>query len=391
MANIIDYIRWRGDIPLNQVPFGEIDALILSYLSYMPFAGILNSGMKGEGTLLGDAAQALLTLNAQEHSKLAYSEKEDRQMLAALRESERFCGARLIGYVDQYDRASEKQFSAVTFLLADGTAFAAFRGTDDTLVGWKENFNMTFDREVPAQRDAVAYVQALYKARSLPLRLGGHSKGGNLAVYAGMCCQDAVREAIVAVYNFDGPGFNEEVAASPAFTRLGERVCTFVTQSSLIGILLWHNEPFTIIRSDSVSFFQHNVYTWQMMGGRFIELERRSGSSLFADDTLKRWLAQMSSQQREAFINGVFSVIAAGDGRNVVDLFEGHNLMAMLRAAGSLDERTRADVQEALRLLGEAVKENASAQMERTAEAFVQRVKGEKPEKEGKDGFFPEE
>ena len=261
MANIIDYVQWRGDIPLSQVPFGGIDALILSYLSYMPFAGILNSSMQGGGTLMGDAAQALLNLNAQEHSKLAYSEKEDRQLLAALRESERFAGTQLIGYVDQYDRATQKQFSAVTFLLPDGTAFAAFRGTDDTVVGWKENFNMTFDREVPAQRDAVAYVQALYKARALPLRLGGHSKGGNLAVYAGMCCADTVREAILAVYNFDGPGFNEEVAASPAFSRLGGRVKTFVTQSSLIGILLWHNEPFTIIRSDSVSVFQHNVYT----------------------------------------------------------------------------------------------------------------------------------
>ena len=391
MANIIDYVQWRGDIPLAQVPFGEIDALILSYLSYMPFASILTSGMQGEGTALCDAAQALLTLNAQEHSKLAYSEKEDRQLLAALRGSERFRGARLIGYVDQYDRTSEKQFSAVTFLLEDGTAFAAFRGTDDTVVGWKENFNMTFDREVPAQRDAVAYVQALHKARRLPLRLGGHSKGGNLAVYAGMCCPDAVREAIVAVYNFDGPGFNEEVAASPAFSRLGERVRTFVTQSSLIGILLWHNEPFTIIKSDSVSFFQHNVYTWQLMGGRFIELERRSGSSLFADATLKRWLAEMLPQQREAFINGVFSVIDAGDGRNVIDLFEGHNLMAMVRAAGAMDERTRADVQEAFRLLGEAVKENASEQVGRTAGALMQRVKGEKPEHDGEAGFFTEE
>ena len=116
MANIIDYVQWRGDIPLAQVPFGAVDALVLSYLSYMPFAGILSSGMQGEGTALCDAAQALLTLNAQEHSKLAYSEKEDRQLLASLRGSERFSGARLIGYVDQYDRATEKQFSAVTFL-----------------------------------------------------------------------------------------------------------------------------------------------------------------------------------------------------------------------------------------------------------------------------------
>ena len=390
MANIIDYVQWRGDIPLDQVPFGAIDALILSYLAYMPFAGILNSGMQGEGTSLSDAAQALLTLNAQEHSKLAYSEKEDRQLLAALRESVRLRGARMIGYVDQYDRATQKQFSAVAFLLGDGTAFVAFRGTDDTLVGWKENFNMTFDREVASQRDAVTYVEALYKARGLPLRLGGHSKGGNLAVYAGMFCPERVCEAICAVYNFDGPGFNEEIAASDAFTRLGGRVRTFVTQSSLIGILLWHNEPFTIIRSDSVSVFQHNVYTWQLMGGRFIELEQRTGSSLFADRTLKRWLGGMPPQQREAFINGVYSVIAAGDGRNVIDLFEGHNLMAMIRAAGALDEHTRADVQEAIRLLGEAVRENASREVERTADALLQRVKGEKPQQAEKDGFFPE-
>lgn len=376
MANIIDYVRWRGDIPLSQVPFGEIDGLILSYLSYMPFAGILDSRMRGEGTRLHEAAQALLNLNAQEHSKLAYSDRDDRQLLTALMESERFSGARLIGYVDQYDRATEKQFSAVTFLLADGTAFLAFRGTDDTVVGWKENFNMTFDNEVPAQRDAVDYAEAVYRERRLPMRLGGHSKGGNLAVYAGMFCAQEVRDSMREVYNFDGPGFNEEVAASPAFTRLGGRVRTYVTQSSLIGILLWHNEPFTIIKSDSVSVFQHNVYTWQLMGGRFIELEARTGSSLFADDTLKNWLAGLPAPQRESFINGVYSVIAAGDGRNVVDLFEGKNLVAMLRAAGALDERTRADVMEALRLLGDAIRETASAQIDRTAGAFVQRVKG---------------
>ena len=389
MASILDYLDWRGDITFAERPFNEVDNLLLAELSYLDFGGIVPADFAAT-VPLSDAVAAFTKRTPHADMGVLVPDKIPglAQKMAA---SARFRDVLLSGYVCKLDEQTETQFAALCAALPDGTVYAAFRGTDDTLVGWKENFNMTFDREVPAQRDAVAYVQALYKARALPLRLGGHSKGGNLAVYAGMCCQDAVREAIVAVYNFDGPGFNEEVAASPAFTRLGERVCTFVTQSSLIGILLWHNEPFTIIRSDSVSFFQHNVYTWQLMGGRFIELERRSGSSLFADDTLKRWLAQMSSQQREAFINGVFSVIAAGDGRNVVDLFEGHNLMAMLRAAGSLDERTRADVQEALRLLGEAVKENASVQMERTAEAFVQRVKGEKPEKEGKDGFFQEE
>lgn len=382
MANIIDYIEWRGDIPLDQVPFGEIDGLILSYLSYMPFAGILNSKMQGEGVALRDAARSLLDLHAREHCKLAYSEKDDKRLLGVLTQSERFGGARLIGYVDQYDRATEKQFSAVTFLLSDGSAFVAFRGTDDTVVGWKENFNMTFENEVPAQRDAVTYVQVLDRTRHLPLRLGGHSKGGNLAIYAGLFCAQEVRSNILAVYNYDGPGFNEVVANSPAFTRLGERVRTFVTQSSLIGIIMWHCEPFTIVKSDSVSVFQHNVFTWQLKGGRFIELEQRSGSSMFADNALKSWLAEMNAQQREAFINGVYSVIAAADGRNVCNLFEGKNLLAMLKAAGALDEQTRSDVQAAIRMLAEAIRGTAVAQIDRKAGAIVQRVKGERTEKE---------
>ena len=364
MANILDYGMWRGDIPLDQVPLGEVDGLILSYLAYMPFDEIVPLSMQGEGVPLREAALKLLAYEAIDARILANTEAEDRELLAMLANSVRFGGLRLLGYVDYFDETGEEQFSAVTFLLPDDSAFIAFRGTDSTLVGWKEDFNMAFSAEVPAQRDAVLYTEALYDRRRVPIRLGGHSKGGNLAVYAGMFCREDVRANILAAYNFDGPGFNEEIVSSPAFSSLLGRVHTYVTQSSLIGILLWHKEPFTIIRSDSIGLFQHLVYTWQLMGGQFIRLEKRSESSRFTDDVLKTWLSEVPPQQREAFINGVYSVIAAAQGKNLRDLFDGKSLLAMLKAAGSLDSKTRGDVIDAIRRLGDAVKDTAIVMLE---------------------------
>ena len=365
----MDYIAWRGDIPMNQVPPGEIDALILSYLAYMPYEGIVPADAAGERAVLRDAAQLLVKRHCEEGIRLAYtvgdSGEQDCELLRALAGSERFAGLELCAFADYYDREGQEQFSAVTFILPDGTAFLAFRGTDSTVVGWKENFNMAYSEEVPAQRDAVVYTETVAQALGMPLRLGGHSKGGNLAVYAGMFSSEAVNPSILAAYSFDGPGFNEQIAASPAFSSLMGRVHTFVPQSSLVGILMWHREPFTIIKSDSVSVFQHVVYTWQLMGSRFLELEERSGTSRFADETLKAWLADLPPRQRESFINGIYSVIAAGEGRNLGDLLEGRSLLAMLKAAGSLDEKTRNDVQEAVRSLGDALLETAAALIEK--------------------------
>ena len=276
MPNIQDYVIWRGDLPLDRVPLCDVDALLLSYLSYMPYDNIVGDAFDG-GISLRDAAQKLLEVNEREKTPLAYNVKEDRKLLAALMESARFGDIRLVGYTNRVDTKLEEQFSAVTYLLGEGHAFVAFRGTDNTVVGWKEDFNMSFETEVPAQRDAVAYAQRVAAAIDLPLIVGGHSKGGNLAAYAGMFVDEATRARIQTVYNFDGPGFNEATISSEAFGKVDMRIRTFVPQSSMIGILMWHREPFTIVRSNGVGVFQHDAYTWQILGGGFMTLTERTG------------------------------------------------------------------------------------------------------------------
>ena len=383
MPNIQDYVLWRGDLPLERVPLCDVDALLLSYLSYMPYDHIAGDAFD-EGISLRDAARKLLEVNERDKTPLAYNVREDRKLLAALMESARFRDIRLVGYVNKVDPEQEEQFAAVTYLLGEGRAFVAFRGTDNTVVGWKEDFNMSFETEVPAQRDAVAYAQHVAKAIDLPLIVGGHSKGGNLAAYAGMFVDEATRARIQTVYNFDGPGFNEATISSEEFGKVDMRIRTFVPQSSMIGILMWHREPFTIVRSNGVGVFQHDAYTWQIMGGDFIKLSERTGHSHFADDTIKRWLEELKPDMRRQAIDGIYAVLSASNGMNVSDLFEARNTMSVLKAAGAMDEKTRSAVMEAFRLLGSSMIGGVPAWLERTASSMAQKMPWEQRREEAR-------
>ena len=356
MANIIDYVLWRGDIPFSQVPLGEVDALVLSYLSYMPYEGMVSEAFSTSGAFLSDAAEYFLE-HGLSSSCMIDSAKDDCRLLEAVRDSERFGTLRLTGYVNHYDEETQGQFSAITFLPPAGPAFVAFRGTDSTVVGWKEDFNMSFAGEVPAQGAALDYIVRASSVLSMPAVLGGHSKGGNLAVYAAVFAPKAVQERIVCVYNFDGPGFNEQVIASNAFHQIDMRIHTFVPQSSLIGILLWHTEPFIVVKSDAGGLFQHNPYSWQLMGGRFIILPERTRESRLAEDTIKGWLSTLDGDERKRVIDGVYSVLSASDGRNVADLFEGRNVRAILRAVSTMDEETKEIIVDSFKRLGSSLKE----------------------------------
>jgi len=382
VANIIDYVFWRGDIPFDQVPAGEVDALILSYLAYMPFDGVVPQAFDARRVLLGDAVREILVRNEAGELPLAFSPKEDKRLLQAVSESLRFGGLRLCGFVNRFDAQREEQFSAITFLPESGPGIIAFRGTDRTVVGWKEDFNMSYSGVVPAQRSAIHYTREAAKALKMPMILCGHSKGGNLAAYAGIFSGDETQDRIVCCYNFDGPGFNEEVISSEEFRKVDMRIHVFVPRASMVGILLWHSEPFTVVRSESVSVFQHLPYYWQVMGGRLLEADGLSGDSRLADITLKRWLQSLSPELRRQVIDGIYSVLSVSDGHQLSDLFEPRNVLAIIRAAGAMEEETRAALMEAFRLLGSTLKETVPDFIDEKTDEIRLMVIKEKAEEE---------
>ena len=333
VTNVLDYLKWRGDLTFTQDPLNAVDALIFSALSYIRYGGAVE-GKPEEPVTLRDAAGAFFALD---NFEVRIRAKNDLELLRRASESTRFGLSRICRYTDLYIPEEETQFAAMTFLLDDGTAFLAFRGTDETLVGWKEDFNMSFQETIPSQRLAQQYIREFAEGCSLPMRIGGHSKGGNLAVFGAARSSGDVQKRILEVFNNDGPGFTEFLMGDPGYRQMVPRIRTFVPQSSVIGMLLEHEEPYTIIKSSQVSILQHEIYTWEVEGKHFIPMEEITADSRFLNLTIKNWASQMSVQERNQVVDTLFALLNSGDVKTASDIFHPRNLGKYFRAVSSDD------------------------------------------------------
>ena len=354
MGNLLDYLAWRGDLSLEHVPFGAVDALVLSALAYVHFDGLAPSGPEPP-VPLGQTAERYLALPAGRRGRCRC--ERDLELLRALTAAPRFAAMGLTCCADRFVPKEETQFAALTVLPGDGSAFLAFRGTDGTLVGWKEDFNLSFLDLVPAQMAAADYVQDFAQGFSGPLWLGGHSKGGNLAVTGAVLCPAKVRDRLRAVYSFDGPGFNPYLLARPGYQELRTRIRSFVPKSSVVGLLLTHEEPHTVVDSDQKGLFQHDLYSWQVLGGDFVRLEEVDAGSRMIDRALKDWLAGLTNDQRETVADTLYELLSSGDVRTVKEALEPANLAAALRSVRDADPKDLLTVASSLaRLAGSALR-----------------------------------
>lgn len=336
MTNMFDYLTWRGDLTFTQDAVNSVDALVFSTLSYIRYAGELENDPASVVTLKAAAD----TLLSQEIPESRYRSKTDLELLRAAADTLRFGSTRLCMYRDRLVPEQETQFAAMTFLLDDGTMFLAFRGTDYSLVGWKEDFNMSFQQVVPAQLLAEQYVRDVGAEYFLPMRLGGHSKGGNLAVFAAARSSPMLQKRILEVYNNDGPGFTDYLMGDPGYLAMVPRIKTFVPQSSVIGMLLEHEEPYSVIRSKSVGVMQHDPYTWEVLGKSFIPVPEITQSSVFLDATIKTWYADMTDQERNQLVDVLYQVLSADGVEKAADIFQPKNIRNYIKAISG-DETIR--------------------------------------------------
>ena len=336
MDDLFEYLKWRGDIPFSQVPPTPVDAVIFCELVYIRFSGIVSDDL-AHPVFLKDAAKAFL--DQPDNQRICRS-RLDEKLLAAAAETIRFRNVGLAFYRDIHIPEEETQFAAMAFLLDDGSAFLAFRGTDYTLTGWKEDFNMSFQDSVPAQREALAYTREFTEVWPVILRLGGHSKGGNIAVYAAAKADPEVQQRILAVYNNDGPGFTESLMGDPGYLAIVPRIKTYIPQSSIIGMLLEHEEPYTVVKSSMAGILQHDIYSWEVLGGDFIHVEEVTEESRFIDGTIKRWVADMDKEERSVLVDKVFGLLGAGGKDQLIDLLHPMSIAASVKQFAS-DESLR--------------------------------------------------
>lgn len=199
---------------------------------------------------------------------------------------------------------------------------------------------MTFQQTIPAQRLALQYIREVSLEHICPMHLGGHSKGGNLAVFAAARSSPMVQQRILQVFNNDGPGFTKYLMGDPGYLAMVPRIKTFIPQSSVIGMLLEHEEPYTVVRSKSVGLLQHDLYTWDVLGKEFITVEEITESSQFADATIKTWFSNMTNQERNQLVDVMFGLLGSGGADSVHDLLHPKNIRTYIRTLSS-DENLR--------------------------------------------------
>lgn len=352
MDDLFEYLKWRGDIPFSQVPLTPVDAVIFCELAYIRFGGIVSSDLD-HPIFLADAAKAFLSKPEKERTCRIWL---DEKLLEAVANTRRFRSAGLAFYRDIHIPEEETQFAAIAFLLDDGSAFLAFRGTDYSLTGWKEDFNMSFQDSIPAQREALAYTREFAAVWPVIMHLGGHSKGGNIAVYAAAKAEPEIRQRILSVYNHDGPGFTDALMGDPGYLAMVPKIKTYIPQSSVIGMLLEHEEPYTVVKSSLSGILQHDIYSWAVMGGDFIHVEEVTKESRFIDNTVKRWVADMSKEERSILVDKVFGLLGAGGKDQLLDLLHPMSIAASVRQLAT-DEGLRDLLANTLRELQQAASE----------------------------------
>ncbi|WP_195419418.1 DUF2974 domain-containing protein [Collinsella sp. D33t1_170424_A12] len=338
-GTFLTYAQQRMDT-FDERPLCAVDSLVFAWLAYTHLGAAQGAACQAEGIALHEL------LRAESFESMfgsSWDPEGSRELLFAVCSSPRFRDARLAEFRFTTSRGSEEQFAAMTFYLPDGSSYIAFRGTDSTIVGWKEDFNMTFLNPVPAQEEARSYLDAVAGRMPGPLYVGGHSKGGNLAVYAAATCAPEHRERIVRVYSHDGPGFHREFCSSDAYRAALPIMVKTVPKSTMIGAVLSEApdcEPL-IVESGGFSLFQHNPFLWEVDvdGCAFVPAEGYTASSRFFNATLDAWMDKYTLAERERFVDALFDVIGVTGAARFSDIMADrrNTIPLMLDAVEGLD------------------------------------------------------
>ena len=315
MKNILYYLKRYGTTSLKQFPFNEVDSLLLCQITYLNLESFFTKHQPISLLSLLSEEKAI-----EELSSKTLSEKKNRKMLQILKTTTRYGGLWIDFFSNRFYVDKVEQFCSMTFLF-DDFIYIAYPGTDITLLGWKEDFNMAFLEAVPSQVDAARYLNRVYETYQKPFYVGGHSKGGNLAVYATLHCEKRYLNDLLTVYNHDGPGFNRNLSNDPSFSFIKDMIEKTTCQQARIGILMYYGEKMAFVKSRSVGIFQHDPFNWKVTkNGRFHLVKYPAIFSRIFEKTIRNFLEITSTEERKIFVDLLFDLLMESDQTTVLDM-----------------------------------------------------------------------
>ena len=344
MANIIDYLKWRGDITFEQVKLNEVDNLILSQLAFVDFTGIVPADPSAAPITVKQAAMQFFFENDVKRIKrpgliispLTY------KMFRMMAESKRFGDLQLTAFVNEIDLEEEKQFCALTVRLKEKLSYISIRGTDDTIVGWKEDFNLSFLDEIPSHKRVVEYVNAVISAQTGNFYIGGHSKGGHLALYATVKCAPEHKNRIVASFSNDGPGLSKAICELPEYKDAEPKFHVYMPQNSIVGMFFENRGKRRIVKSKQVGVFQHDGMSWEVMGGTFVRV-KKIGNDAVNTILLNERIHAMPIEARKHFVDVLFGMLESTGVTTLSELNAKSlkNMITMIKTFADLDKKER--------------------------------------------------
>ncbi|MGD1821677.1 MAG: Mbeg1-like protein [Pleomorphochaeta sp.] len=322
MDTIYDYLYWRGDLSFKQAKINEIDLGLFATLSYLDFLPELELKKDFESYLLGDLLNLMIEKGLlTPDNNCPFFKKQCFEILPIIASKKRFSDIKVFAFSCNFEKDNDLQFAAISFELPTGEVVVSFRGTDSTLLGWKEDFMMSFKKSVAAQEYSLEYLLNILEICNNDLIIVGHSKGGNLALYSALKAPQIYHDRILSVYSFDGPGFNEKTLSDIEHSDIKTKMKTLVPQGSVIGILMQHEEPIEIVYSNKGNgATQHMIFSWEVEIDRFKKMDQRNATSLMFDKSVRNWLEKLDEEDIEKFIESIFDTTDSIGIEHVTDL-----------------------------------------------------------------------
>lgn len=352
--NIENYLQWRGDITFDKDPFNEVDSAILCELAYVDFGDIVKGCSLKKSVKINTIYKKYFT----KHTVKEILSRENFVKMAPLImekivKAKRFENLKVVGYREIVDEKKQCQFVSVIYEVGDGTYYFAFGGTDTSIVGWKEDFNLSWSAATGGQKEAVKYINQIFENRKCKIRVGGHSKGGNFAIYASAFSGIKVKKQIIEIYTYDSPGFIKEIIDCKQYKNIVSKVNSIIPECSMIGMMFENTFKSKIIKSSNEGLMQHDLLSWQVMGNGFVEADGLTKLAKFINNTIKKWIVNLDNDTRKTFTDTLFSLFEATGSKNFEDICKKkfNTVTKIVEATGGLTKEKRKMVFDILKSL----------------------------------------
>ncbi len=354
MNNIISYVDEFAGKTLDEMPFNEVDSLVLCQLSYLDFGGYVG-GIEERNSPV-DVSDIFNDNDWEKILQGYWYHNDNKKLFTSFVSSDRFKGTKLNYYVNITSEDEDLQFSAVTYILPDRSVYIAYRGTDATLVGWKEDLKLGYSEPVRAQELSVDYMDRVTTYFQGRFRTGGHSKGGNLAVYAAMFSRPDTRRRIIEIFDHDGPGFRPEIIKEGHYASIRNKIHKFIPRSSIVGILLEDSSDYQVVECWSVGALQHNSYRWKYKDGSFV-YSTMSAKTRKNNEAINEWINSLTTSELDTLIDTIFEMITANDAKSVFDLATDPvgNAVSAYNRYRQMDQKTKDMINNIIKRLREMV------------------------------------